>query len=245
MNLAAHILQVLRQKGTAEVPNLGVFFIQKKNAVVENNKLLPPGFEITFSYQPEFVSDKLSRIAGISQDEIVKQVGEWKAHLKQHGVLHEDGLGEFKQSENRIDFLGESIPESPDYFGLEAITIPQGNPPVEDLKTAGAYRYNNSILWVFLLIIPVLALIYLGISRQDFVFGKKSLTPVTTSTHRIEEDSVKQEMLKKLQFLADSIRTDSLKQDSIKKIVPVAKKWKSNKKYKTKRWRKAKPQRNP
>lgn len=250
MNLAAKILEVLQKKGNAEVPKLGVFFIQKKNAVLENNRLLPPGYEVTFSYQPELESAQLSKLTGISQEEILSQVSTWKQTLLEKNVLLAEGLGEFKQSENRIDFLGQSISQAPDFFGLEAIELA----PEKEVEVVSApsepYKLNRSVLWLLLFIIPVAALVYFAATQRELLFGKRSFEPVTTSTHRIKEDSIKKDSLRKViaqadSLRVDSIRTDSLRQDSVKNAALAASKWKSTKKYKNQRWRKAKQRRNP
>ena len=60
----------------------------------------------------------------------------------------------------------------------------------EDLpESDNQYVFNNSILWIFLFILPVGAIVYLAINYQDQIFGKKSFDEVTvkTSTHRIPE----------------------------------------------------------
>jgi hypothetical protein len=57
------------------------------------------------------------------------------------------------------------------------------------------YKFNKSILWAFLVIIPVLGIIYVAYTQQELLFGKKSFDKtnisVQTKTHRIEKDTVK------------------------------------------------------
>jgi hypothetical protein len=61
----------------------------------------------------------------------------------------------------------------------------------EKKDTEDDYVFNKSILWIFLFIIPVGAIVFLAINYQDKIFGKKSFDiSVKTSTHRIVEKPV-------------------------------------------------------
>jgi hypothetical protein len=79
------------------------------------------------------------------------------------------------------------------------------------------YKFSKTILWIFLIMIPVLELCISHLPRRTS-FGKKSFTNVSvqTSTHRIVKDTtkiVKQEIKVPV--------TDSLKKDSL--VKPVGK----------------------
>jgi hypothetical protein len=78
------------------------------------------------------------------------------------------------------------------------------------------FKFRKTILWVFLLIIPVLGILYLAFTQQELLFGKKSFNNVSvqTSTHRIVKDTVKV-----MAHTPETPVSDSLKKDSLVKSV--------------------------
>ena len=122
-------------------------------------------------------------------------------------------------SENgEIQLLSKNdFTQSPSYFGLEKIDLKEIEKPkstehsYEKEDSDNQYVFSKSILWTFLLIIPVGAILYLSINYKDKIFGKKSFNlSVKTSTHRIEKDTLNRKNL----LNKDSVKvktTDSIK----------------------------------
>lgn len=257
MRISERLVEYLSAHSTANIPAFGVFSLHDIGAQFdpETKKLLPPTKKVQFRSDyllqdtdfAEFVAQKEQ--SGLSEVnfEIDKATKYWKQKLAAGEELTIEGLGTFFQGDT-LNFEGERIEKAtPDYYGLEEVvlgdikkstTVQHENTSV----TEKDYRLNRSILWIFLLIIPVAGMIYLGIAQRERLFGKKSFDDlsVKNSTHRIAKDSVK----------VDSAQikvADSLKADSLTKIAPVpvaakktnfAAKKKNYRKYPKKKWKK-------
>jgi hypothetical protein len=74
------------------------------------------------------------------------------------------------------------------------------------------FKFKKTILWTFLLLIPVLGIVYLVFTQQELLFGKKSFNKVSvqTSTHRIVKDTVKVMVYAPQTPVSDSLKKDSL-----------------------------------
>lgn len=225
MNLGQYLFGYLQEKGSAELPGFGIFSIQKKSATLDEAeaKLLPPSFEVTFVKNSEvfnsdfskYVAEKTGENLFIVQTEIKETVQSWTQQLQDKKTVSVDAIGDFFEENGEIKLISKNqITENPTFFGLEEINLKEikENKVISEKKdTEDDYVFNKSILWVFLFIIPVGAIVFLAINYQDKIFGKKSFDiSVETSTHRIVEKPV---------FKKDTVKADSAKiqkKDSLK-----------------------------
>lgn len=225
MNLGQYLFGYLQEKGSAELPGFGIFSIQKKSATLDEAeaKLLPPSFEVTFVKNSEvfnsdfskYIAEKTGENLFIVQTEIKETVQSWNQQLQDKKTVSVDAIGDFFEENGEIKLISKNqITENPTFFGLEEISLKEikENKVISEKKdTEDDYVFNKSILWIFLFIIPVGAIVFLAINYQDKIFGKKSFDiSVETSTHRIVEKPV----LKKDTVKADSAKIQ--KKDSLK-----------------------------
>lgn len=225
MNLGQYLFGYLQEKGSAELPGFGIFSIQKKSATLDEAeaKLLPPSFEVTFVKNSEvfnsdfskYIAEKTGENLFIVQTEIKETIQSWNQQLQDKKTVSVDAIGDFFEENGEIKLISKNqITENPTFFGLEEISLKEikENKVISEKKdTEDDYVFNKSILWIFLFIIPVGAIVFLAINYQDKIFGKKSFDiSVKTSTHRIVEKPV----LKKDTVKADSAKIQ--KKDSLK-----------------------------
>lgn len=225
MNLGQYLFGYLQEKGSAELPGFGIFSIQKKSATLDEAeaKLLPPSFEVTFVKKSEvfnsdfskYIAEKTGENLFIVQTEIKETIQSWNQQLQDKKTVSVDAIGDFFEENGEIKLISKNqITENPTFFGLEEISLKEikENKVISEKKdTEDDYVFNKSILWIFLFIIPVGAIVFLAINYQDKIFGKKSFDiSVKTSTHRIVEKPV----LKKDTVKADSAKIQ--KKDSLK-----------------------------
>ena len=225
MNLGQYLFGYLQEKGSAELPGFGIFSIQKKSATLDEAeaKLLPPSFEVTFVKNSEvfnsdfskYVAEKTGENLFIVQTEIKETVQSWNQQLQDKKTVSVEAIGDFFEENGEIKLISKNqITENPAFFGLEEISLKEikENKVISEKKdTEDDYVFNKSILWIFLFIIPVGAIVFLAINYQDKIFGKKSFDiSVKTSTHRIVEKPI----LKKDTVKADSAKIQ--KKDSLK-----------------------------
>lgn len=225
MNLGQYLFGYLQEKGSAELPGFGIFSIQKKSATLDEAeaKLLPPSFEVTFVKNSEvfnsdfskYIAEKTGENLFIVQTEIKETIQSWNQQLQDKKPVSVDTIGDFFEENGEIKLISKNqITENPTFFGLEEISLKEikENKVISEKKdTEDDYVFNKSILWIFLFIIPVGAIVFLAINYQDKIFGRKSFDiSVKTSTHRIVEKPV----LKKDTVKADSAKIQ--KKDSLK-----------------------------
>ena len=225
MNLGQYLFGYLQEKGSAELPGFGIFSIQKKSATLDEAeaKLLPPSFEVTFVKNSEvfnsdfskYIAEKTGENLFIVQTEIKETIQSWNQQLQDKKTVSVDAIGDFFEENGEIKLISKNqITENPAFFGLEEISLKEikENKVISEKKdTEDDYVFNKSILWIFLFIIPVGAIVFLAINYQDKIFGKKSFDiSVETSTHRIVEKPI----LKKDTVKADSAKIQ--KKDSLK-----------------------------
>ncbi len=225
MNLGQYLFGYLQEKGSAELPGFGIFSIQKKSATLDEAeaKLLPPSFEVTFVKNSEvfnsdfskYIAEKTGENLFIVQTEIKETIQSWTQQLQDKKTVSVEAIGDFFEENGEIKLISKNqITENPTFFGLEEISLKEikENKVISEKKdTEDDYVFNKSILWIFLFIIPVGAIVFLAINYQDKIFGKKSFDiSVETSTHRIVEKPV----LKKDTVKADSAKIQ--KKDSLK-----------------------------
>ena len=257
MNITNYINEFLKERNSVVVSGFGEFFLKNSKAVVDEKtkSILPPakeiGFNIDYEAKDQGLINFISQKSGLSQSEteadLKKLADYWKKQLSENHLIDIEGLGTFYQSENAVTFKGARIEKtSPDFYGLEEIDLQNLKTPLAHNTSVEDYKINKSILWIFLLILPVAGLIFLAFTQRERLFGKKSFDDlsVKTSTHRIKTDSAKINQAKADSLKIDSLRQDSIKQDSIKKaVVPVYRKpvkRYTTKKYNSKKWIKSK-----
>lgn len=207
MNISAYILDYLKQFGTVTVPNFGVFYLEKSKAIInsENGSILPPSSQIAFTSDYGLQSDDLAAyIAGqkqmsleASKTDLQIQTDFWKKKLQADQALDIQNLGTIFIEDGYTHFRGNRLPsDHPDFYGLEEIKISDINStgkPVQIVSSESDYKFKKSILWIFLIVLPVLGLLILAYTQQELLFGKKSFDNVSvkTKTHRIVKDTIK------------------------------------------------------
>ena len=224
-SISQYILEYLQLNKKAIVPAFGVFHVETSGAQFnnENKSILPPSQLVRFSPNFEekdaaFVS-YLAKEKNISvqnaQQELQKQIDFWRNKINSNEEFSIPELGEFTFRNHEIIFHGNRLPaDNPDFFGLEEIVFSEiknkreqvGNSQIIENQN---YKFSKSILWLFLLILPLLTLAYFAYTNQELVFGKKSFDDISVknATHRIEDKNpAKVQILK-----SDSIQSDSLK----------------------------------
>lgn len=232
MNISAYILEYLKQFGNVTVPDFGVFSLEKSKAVInsENGSILPPASKIVYAPDYRVQSDDLAAfIAGhkqmtveASKTDLQIQTDFWKKKLQADQMLEIQGLGTIFIEDGETHFKGNRLQsDHPDFYGLEEIRFSDINNKESQTtasKSEKDYRFNKSILWAFLVIIPVAGILYVAFTQQELLFGKKSFDPaqvsVQTTTHRIPNNTLKAKKVI-LPVPSDSLKKDSLRKDSV------------------------------
>lgn len=234
MNISAYILEYLKQFGTATVPGFGVFSLKNSKAIInsENGSILPPASQIEFSIDYEVQAEDLAAFIAAqkhmsleaSRSDLKIQTDFWKKKLQAEQVLEIQNLGTVFIEDGNTHFKGKRIESGgPDFYGLEEIRfsdINNGEKVNASANREKDYKFKKTILWVFLLLIPVLGILYLAFTQQELIFGKKSFDKVSvqTSTHRIVKDTVKITVHTPEAPVSDSLKKDSLVQPAGKEI---------------------------
>ncbi|WP_370900250.1 hypothetical protein [Chryseobacterium gossypii] len=224
MNISAYILEYLKQFGSVTVPGFGVFSLENSKAIInsENGSILPPAGQIAFAPDYEVQSDELTAFISshkqitleASGSDLKIQTDFWKKKLQADQSLEIQNLGTLFIEDGEIRFKGKRLEsDHPDYYGLEEIRISDIHSGETKTKPENAdkdYKFNRSVLWIFLLILPVLGLLFLAYTQRELLFGKKSFgnVSVQTKTHRIEKDTVKLQV--HTPVIPDSLKKDSL-----------------------------------
>ncbi|KAA2216202.1 hypothetical protein [Chryseobacterium sediminis] len=237
MNISAYILEYLKQFGTATVPGFGVFSLKNSKAIInsENGSILPPASQIEFTIDYEVQAEDLTAfIAGqkqmsleASRSDLKIQTDFWKKKLQAEQVLEIQNLGTVFIEEGHTYFKGKRIESGrPDFYGLEEIRfsdINNGEKVTPSVNREKDFKFRKTILWTFLLIIPVLGILYLAFTQQELLFGKKSFNKVSvqTSTHRIVKDTIKVMVHTPETSVSDSLKKDSLAKPVGKGVKPT------------------------
>ena len=210
MDLVFYIYSFLQEKDKqVEIPELGIFFIQEKHAALneEKSKISPPTQIISFKEKEDVFDSSLSRFIAkktglnlfIVQSQIKDAVQEWKDKLSTEGRIDLHQLGVFTMVNDEIILECGSPPLSPNYFGLEEISIEKILPKAQ--KTEEKKQKNNSssksILWLVLAVI-LGALIFFLIKNKDLILGKTPSNSIkaedkpksTTDTIKNSKDSI-------------------------------------------------------
>lgn len=225
MNLGQYLFSYLQEKGRVELPYFGVFSLQKKSAILneEDATILPPTYEVFFEKNEniinsdfsKYISEKSEENLFIVQSELKDQIQYWKQELAENKKFSVEELGEFSEENGSLKLLNKSnFVHNSNFFGLEEINlkeIKEKKAIAEKKDSEDDYVFSKSILWIFLFIIPIGGILFLALTYQDKIFGKKSFDmSVKTSTHRIEEKPlIKKDSAKK--YSTKSLKKDSLK----------------------------------
>lgn len=225
MKISSLIFDYLKRKEHVTVPEFGHFEFENSRAEItsENDKILPPAKKIIFNVDykaqnPDFLNFICAQ-KNINREnatfELKTQTDFWKKKITVGDQFEIEGLGTFIIGDKDLVFKGKRVEiESPDFYGLEEISFSEIKNKVQNqmVPKKQDYRFNNSILWIFLLVIPICGLVYLGITKQELLFGKKSFDDlsVKNSTHRIEDSKPQKAEIK----ISDSTKIDSLKSNS-------------------------------
>ncbi|CAI8924123.1 hypothetical protein [Chryseobacterium sp. IT-36CA2] len=225
MNISAYILEYLKQFGTATVPGFGVFSLKNSKAIInsENGSILPPAsqIELTIDYEVQaedltaFIAEQKQMSLEASRSDLKIQTDFWKKKLQAEQVLEIQNLGTVFIEDGHTHFKGKRIESGrPDFYGLEEIRFSDiSNGEVSaSVNREKDFKFKKTILWTFLLIIPVLGIVYLAFTQQELLFGKKSFNKISvqTSTHRIVKDTVKVMVHAPQISVSDSLKKDSL-----------------------------------
>jgi len=236
MNISAYILEYLKQFGSVVVPGFGVFSLENSKAIInsDNGSILPPASQIVFTQDYEIESEELAAFIatqkqmslGASKSDLKIQTDFWKKKLQADQILEIQNLGKLSIQDDHIIFSGKRLEnDHPDFYGLEEIRISDIKNSEKKERSAEPkkdYKFNKSILWIFLFVVPVLGIAYAGYSQQELIFGKKSFDSISvqTKTKRIEKIVPVKKDSATLK-VSDTLKKDSLKKDSI--IKPAAK----------------------
>lgn len=233
MNISAYILEYLKQFGTVTVPSFGVFSLENSKAIInsENGSILPPASQIAFMPDFEIQSDDLIAFIAeqkqmsfaASKSDLKIQTDFWKKKLQAEQTLEIQNLGTVFIEEGHTHFKGKRIESGhPDFYGLEEIKfsdIKTKDKSVVSEKSGKEYKFSKSLLWIFLIVIPVLGIVYLAFTNQELLFGKESFKKekdslkVNAKVAVLVRDTIKVDSTKIR--IADSLKT--LKKDSIVK----------------------------
>ena len=212
MDLTFYIYSFLREQNTlVNIPKFGVFYLEKKHAIVDEStfQILPPSEMVSFEKKEvlenidliDFISQRVGESFEYVQNEVTKEVEKWNRELALNKKLILPKLGEMVLSENgEWFFVPEKNESSQDYFGLEAIKLDK----IKRGEIENCFL-QKSILWIFLVVVPLVVLVYLGVAYQDLILGESSFE----NTHRIEKKD-KSTILNKDTLQRDSVVSDSM-----------------------------------
>ena len=229
MNLSFYILDYLKTNTKTNVSGLGIFNLKNTSAEISKDQsILPPAKEIVFISDYETRDDGfilfLSKKENISEFEAELELKKFtnycKNKLDKHEELELSELGIFRNVGDDVVFKGKKIDDlTPDFYGLEEIKFSEiknrdSQVSVSNEVEEGNYQFNKSILWAFLVIIPIAGIAILAFTKKEMLFGNNSDLNVKTATHRIEKNKTPIDSLSQL-------KKDSLKGDSLKTAIPT------------------------
>ena len=212
MDLTFYIYSFLREQNTlVNIPKFGVFYLEKKHAIVDEStfQILPPSEMVSFEKKEvlgnidliDFISQRVGESFEDVQNEVTKEVEKWNRELALNKKLILPKLGEMVLSENgEWFFVPEKNESSQDYFGLEAIKLDK----IKRGEIENCFL-QKSILWIFLVVVPLVVLVYLSVVYQDLILGESSFE----NTYRIEKKD-KSTILNKDTLQRDSVVSDSM-----------------------------------
>lgn len=190
--ISKYILDYLLAYQRVEVAGFGVFILVNTSAKMnEDNNLLPPAKKVSFEFDETTEDNGLAKFISQNSDcdtdsalKYIKQnTEEWLVKVKNHLPLRLDQIGTFTHFEDKLNFSGERIESAiPDFFGLEKINIEAKYHE----KNKENNFWNRMILWLFLMIIPLVGLLIVGLWKKDFILDKIQ-HGIQQGTERIED----------------------------------------------------------
>jgi hypothetical protein len=220
-NISQYIVDYLKSYKKVSIPGFGVFTVEFSGAKMDDEKksILPPSQFVLFSQNFEESDNSiasyisLEKIISVSNalHELQTQTDFWKKKIAAKEEFSIENLGSFVKEDTNLVFKGERLSsDSPYFFGLEEIVFSE----IQNKKSGKTiensdkeYQFSKSVLWIFLLIIPLFLIAYFAYTNQELLFGKKSFEDISikNSTHRIEK------IKKQIPTVVDSLKTDSVK----------------------------------
>ncbi|MDO5616484.1 MAG: hypothetical protein Q4G16_09850 [Cruoricaptor ignavus] len=226
MNIIPYIVDFLKKNQSVEIAEFGVFFMKDTQAKLDefNKSILPPQKNICFTHDKtvkgdwfqKFVSEKERISEAEAEKKIHQYVARWNVNIFLKKEFSIEGLGNFSFVDEGLKFTEVNTETIiPDYYGLEEIDLK--NLKQNTKKTISEkenYRINRALLWL-LILIPIAGLVYLGITQQELIFGKKSFEEIF---HPMPKETLKKEMPQPKPIIIDTLKVDSLKIDSLKTL---------------------------
>ena len=203
MDITQQILQVLNTQEKLELAGLGSLSLVKKHAEldVQNDKILPPKKELVFNLDR---GQKARNAFNDLSSQILKD-------LLEKGIYEISGVGKWTNFAGKIDFVANPQVAGDDFYGFEEIIVPRvgaGSPQLMQVAEED-YKYNKSILWAFLVLMPVAGILYFAATQKEKIFGKASFESLELS--KIEKKSAKPAVIDSTNMHPkDSIKKDSL-----------------------------------
>ena len=220
--ISTYILEYLKEHQEVHVVDFGVFSMKNSAAKVvgENKNILPPGTEIFATINPsttnngfaEYIAAKEGLMYHEAMNLLRKSADQWLTEASSNRSYVIENIGVLNFQEENFSFQGDRLTQSsPDFFGLEEIDLEEikGNTTSQEIEQVEKDSFGKTILWTFLIAIPVAGIVYLALTQKDKLLGKESVV-VKTSTHRIPTSAPIQKV--------DTIKVDTLlkqKADSI------------------------------
>lgn len=213
MDLSFYVYSFLQERGKGvEVPHFGSFSLKKTPARMDEkaSKILPPTEVVSFekrdnqSYEiANFISEKTGNAIEVVSKEVDIEVKKWSRKLSLNQRLELENLGVIEVI-NGGDIV--FTPALKNNFGLEEIDLNEIT-PFQNGKTFG-----KVILWTFLVVLPLVALVVLGLEFSNFSFDNFSIQ----NTKRIEDKpkviEIPKDTIKKDTILP-SVQLNDIKQD--------------------------------
>lgn len=177
MAIEQQIIEALQEGKAVQLTGMGTLTFKVSPAVVGEGQssFSPPKRELQFAYDRQlYVENEFSSFARL-------KTGQLLAGLE----VEVNGLGKFKNEEGAFKFVQSESIEDQNSFGLETLELQQTGTP----KRGKPKRKNRLLLWVFLVIIPIAILVYLGITYQNQIFKNSNLPQFLKSTNAANQDS--------------------------------------------------------
>lgn len=209
MEIANKITNTLNASGKVEFTGFGVLSMLTKHAQVDakNDRILPPKQELVFKLDRSVKAD----------NEFLSLSYQLLKSLLENGEAQIDGIGKWTSVAGKVDFVAEDNVLGNSFYGLEEIVFPRVDAKSAKNKAneinGNDYKMNKSILWTFLVAVPVAAMLYLAFTQKHLLIGK----PSNLKTQKVENP-----IKKVVPPVVDSLKIkqqDSVKQDSIKNLV--------------------------
>lgn len=182
MNFEYLLYQYLLKHNRAEVPEFGIFQLNRESAKIdaENSIIIPPKETVTFEYEPsgydnhlaKYIADETNTNLFIVQMNLKNEVANWIQKLQTENVLNLENLGQYQlNEENKVVKVTDN---DDDVFGFEKVDLQH----LKTLKSKNSftedYSFNKGVIWTFLSIIIIGAAALFLFGDQELIFGRSS-----------------------------------------------------------------------